>query len=261
MSLTLIAGLLLAGFFLLIAIAYINNVVENNKLKVARQRAALTDLIRRCAILALSLPEQMVTAKLKKTLVALELYWSEQLLSINKQSSKLRERITRLQEYDPTSEEQDKRPSSNPSIRQVHTEAKFNEIRYLLEDFYNLISCAGKDSQLSASEVKYWHQETRHLSALLYVEYLNNLGETALQRKQFVKARQMFEQAVKYLSKKPNFPDCQTRLELLEQRIAQIAANAPDTTETTESNELAEEIKSSTDMGDGDGWKKKNFYE
>lgn len=259
MSLTLIAGLLLTGFFLLIAIAYLNTVVENNKLKTARQRALLTDLIRRCAILAISLPDQMMTPKLKKTLTTLELHWSEQLLSLNKSSVKLRERITRLQE-EALDNNVEKGTPANPSIKQIQSEAKFNETRYLLEDFYSLIASAGKVSLLSHSEVKYWHQETRRLSSVLYLEYLGNLGEIALQRNQLLKARQMFEQAITYLSKKPNFPDRQTRIELLEQQIEQVDKNTQKTADQDTDNELAEEIKVIKD-DTNDLWHKKNFYE
>lgn len=261
MSLNLIVGLLFAVFFVLIAIAYINNLVENNRLKASRKRALLADLIRRCGIISLSLPEQMMTAKLRKTLVMLELHWSEQLLICTKNSPKLRERISRLQEQETLSDNVEKISPNNPSIKQIQNEARFNEARYLLEDLYSLIATAGKDALLSAAEVKYWHQDIRRLSALLYLEYLGNLGEIALQRNQLSKARQLFEQAVTYLAKKSNFPDRENRNDIFEQYIIQIDQKLQENGQKPSSdNELAEEVKNIKNDSDA-LWHKKNFYE
>ncbi|TWH64526.1 hypothetical protein LX59_02479 [Azomonas agilis] len=291
MSVTLTAGLLLVGFFLLLIIAYINNLVEGNKLKLARQRAALTDRVRRCAVLELSLPEQMLTPKLRMLLATLELYWSEGLLEGNKKGTKLRERVQYLRQLiasateadesaaDVTEPEQEhSEASSNTpaqvrvSIGQIHTESQFNEIRYLLEDLYSLITTAGKESVISFAEVKYWQQEIKFLSSLLYLEYIANLGQLALNRKQFAKARQFFEQAIRYLSKKTTFPQREQRLEQLEQWLGQATAALLKQqlgAETTQTESL-EQVQASAEtpviakpkkQDEDDLWKKKNFYD
>lgn len=282
---------MLVGFFLLLIIAYINNLVEGNKLKLARQRAALTDRVRRCAVLELSLPEQMLTPKLRMLLATLELYWSEGLLEGNKKGTKLRERVQYLRQLiasateadesaaDVTEPEQEhSEASSNTpaqvrvSIGQIHTESQFNEIRYLLEDLYSLITTAGKESVISFAEVKYWQQEIKFLSSLLYLEYIANLGQLALNRKQFAKARQFFEQAIRYLSKKTTFPQREQRLEQLEQWLGQATAALLKQqlgAETTQTESL-EQVQASAEtpviakpkkQDEDDLWKKKNFYD
>lgn len=261
MSPTLIAGLLLAGFFLLVVIAYINNIVENNKLKIGRQRAALVELIRRCSILAVSLPDQIMTPKLRKTLVAMELHWAEQLLRTHKSDDKLRERIERLHAEGGVIEHQEPR-HSNVSIRNIRSEAQFQEIRYSLEDFYSLVSTAGQSSILSNVEVRYWHQETRRLLSQMYVDYLNNMADQAMQRGQLARARQLCEQAVKYLTKKLEFPDRQVRMDLFGKKLEQLARLAAEqqakrVSESSPLNTLAEE----EDRELGGDWHKKNFYE
>ena len=45
----MITLLVIAGIVLLIAIAYMNHVVENNKLEKARLKVELNDRIRRCS--------------------------------------------------------------------------------------------------------------------------------------------------------------------------------------------------------------------
>lgn len=299
MSVTLTAGLLLVGFFLLLVIAYVNNLVEANKLKRARQRAALTDRVRRCAVLEVSLPAQMLTPKLRVLLATLELYWSEGLLEGNKKGSKLRERVqhlrhvisaaeaTEVEEVEPTDAEASGQEHSEPtpahtqeqakvSFGQVQTESQFNEVRYLLEDLYNLISAAGKESAINFAEVKYWQQEIKFFSSLLYLEYVSNLGQLALNRKQFAKARQFFEQAIRYLSKKPTFPHREQRLEQLEQWLGQATAallkqqmgvldpDTPESSEPTQASTDSEAVvakpKKKQDSEE-DSWKKKNFYD
>lgn len=261
MSPTIIAGLLLAGFFLLVVIAYINNIVENHKLKVGRQRAALVELIRRCSILAVSLPDQIMTSKLKKTLVAMELHWAEQLLRTHKSNDKLRDRIERLHADGGAVEHQEPRHVSI-SIRSVSTEAQFQEIRFALEDFYSLASTAGQNGILSHAEVRYWHQEVRRLLAQMYLDYLNNVVDQSLQRNQLNRARQFCEQAVKYLTKKQDFPDRQVRIDVFNKKLEYITRitaeqQAKKLAEASPLNTLAEEENRELD---GE-WHKKNFYE
>ena len=55
MSPLLITALIIGGIALLIAIGYINHVVENSKLEKARLKAELNDRVRRCAQISESL--------------------------------------------------------------------------------------------------------------------------------------------------------------------------------------------------------------
>ncbi len=61
MSPLVITLLIVGGIFILIAIAYINHMVEQSKLKKARLKADLNDRLRRCADLSESMPGQLMT--------------------------------------------------------------------------------------------------------------------------------------------------------------------------------------------------------
>ncbi|MGU0673785.1 hypothetical protein ACSER5_13685, partial [Pseudomonas aeruginosa] len=73
MSPLLITALIIGGIALLIAIGYINHVVENSKLEKARLKAELNDRVRRCAQISESLPGQFVSPSLKLLMSQIEL--------------------------------------------------------------------------------------------------------------------------------------------------------------------------------------------
>jgi hypothetical protein len=78
----MITLLVVAGIALLIAIGYMNHVVENNKLEKARTRIELNDRLRRCGEITETFPGQLMTAELKQLLTRLELNVCQRLLSL-----------------------------------------------------------------------------------------------------------------------------------------------------------------------------------
>ena len=96
MSPVLIAGLVLAGLFVLILIGFINQVVEKNNLEKARAKAELNNRMRRCADLSDSFPGQMMTPALKLMLTQLELHAGERLLILEKKNQNLAGRVELL---------------------------------------------------------------------------------------------------------------------------------------------------------------------
>ncbi|HFT1402120.1 TPA: hypothetical protein ACHT4T_004018, partial [Pseudomonas aeruginosa] len=97
MSPLLITALIIGGIALLIAIGYINHVVENSKLEKARLKAELNDRVRRCAQISESLPGQFVSPSLKLLMSQIELSLSEQQLALQKKADAgLKARIEEL---------------------------------------------------------------------------------------------------------------------------------------------------------------------
>ncbi|CRP98854.1 hypothetical protein PAERUG_P1_London_28_IMP_1_04_05_05116 [Pseudomonas aeruginosa] len=97
MSPLLITALIIGGIALLIAIGYINHVVENSKLEKARLKAELNDRVRRCAQISESLPGQFVSPSLKLLMSQIELSLSEQQLALEKKADAgLKARIEEL---------------------------------------------------------------------------------------------------------------------------------------------------------------------
>lgn len=68
----MITLLVIAGIVILIAIGYMNHVVENNKLEKNRTRIELNDRLRRCGEITETFPGQLMTPRLKLLLTRLE---------------------------------------------------------------------------------------------------------------------------------------------------------------------------------------------
>ena len=173
MSPLVITLLIVAGIAILIAIGYINHLVENNKLEKARLRANLNDRLRRCGDVSETLPGQLMTPALKLLLSRLELQFSERLLPLDKQNAALR---ARLEELHGLVGKGESIPVRNPT-QQILTEAKAKDVRFLLENLHGQITRAAQDGLLQANEAKHWIQEIRHLLVQLHVEFFGNLGQ------------------------------------------------------------------------------------
>ena len=92
----MITLLVIAGIVILIAIGYMNHVVENNKLEKKRTEIELNDRLRRCGEITETFPGQLMTPALKLLLARLELNVNQRLLNLNKSSAPLKARITEL---------------------------------------------------------------------------------------------------------------------------------------------------------------------
>ncbi|WP_028239119.1 hypothetical protein [Stutzerimonas azotifigens] len=256
MSPILITGLVLGGLFLLVAIGYINHIVERNRLEKARLRADLNDRIRRCANLSGSLPGQMMSPPLKQALTRLELQLAERLQSLDRQDAKLRQRIADLQAELAKGDGAEMRNPPQP----IMSEARAKEVRFMLEDLSAQITHAAKQGLMDQNEAKRWMRECQRLSVMLHIELFGNVGKAALEQGQPRQARLAFERAVQFIRKQPDPAPFQAQLKRLEAQLAHTNAlvleqGAP---QADEPSALTDGLK---EFDDEDIWKKKNIYE
>lgn len=92
----MITLLVVAGIALLIAIGYMNHVVENNKLEKARTKVELNDRMRRCGELTETFPGQLMTPALKLLMTRLEMNVCQRLLNLEKTNSAVKARLDEL---------------------------------------------------------------------------------------------------------------------------------------------------------------------
>lgn len=255
MSPVLIAGLVIAGLFVLIAIGVINQIVEKNNLEKARTRAELGDRMRRCANLSDSFPGQMMTPALKLLLSRLELHLGERLVPLEKNNAVLEARVATLR---GAVAKGDEIGVENAPVK-VMNENQAKEIRLLMEDLHAQIIWAHKQNLLDASAAKRWVQQIQRMMVLLHVEYFTNMGQQALQQGSAHKARLAYERGLQHLRKQPNPQDYKSQLAKLEESYAY--ANKLEQTQQQpkldEPSELAEGLKSFESEED---WKKNNIY-
>ena len=246
--------LIVAGIFLLIAIAYINHMLESSKLEKARLKADLIDRTRRNRSVSDNLPGQLMTPALKLLLSRLELQASDRLLALDKANSELRTRIAELREQVNKNE---LIAIGNP-VQPINTEARAKEVRFILENLHSQISRAAQDGLLQANEAKHWNKEIQNMLCLLHIDFFNNLGQQALQKGQPGQARLAFERGVQYLRKQPEPAKYQAQLAQLENHLNRANAMVLETSKPAENevNQLTEGLK---DLDDEDSWKKKSF--
>ena len=253
---SMITLLVIAGIVLLIAIGYINHVVENNKLEKARLKVEFNDRIRRCSEVNETFPGQMMSPGLKLLLTRLELNATQRLLLLNKSSVPLKARVAELEALVAKG---DSIPVNNPP-RPILTEAKAKDARFLLETLHGQVTRAAKDRVLASNEAKQWLKEIRHLLVVVHIEFFNNLGKLAQQKNQPAQARLAFERAVQYLRKQPVPAMYNAHIKDFEAQLARADAQVQSALAPTtgEVNELTEGLK--TDEADAD-WKKKSIYD
>ena len=92
----MITLLVIAGIVILIAIGYMNHVVENNKLEKKRTEIELNDRLRRCGEITETFPGQLMTPALKLLLTRLELNVNQRLLHLNRTNAAVKARIAEL---------------------------------------------------------------------------------------------------------------------------------------------------------------------
>lgn len=255
MSPVLITLLVVAGILILIAIGYVNHVIENNKLDKARRKADLADRLRRCQNISEGIPGQFMSPALKLLLTRFELYYLEHLLPLEKDNPALRPKIQELQ----AKVAQGENIAVGNSPRKILSEAAAKELRFLLEGLHAQIVNASQHGMLGAVEAKNWLGEVRHILNLTYIELFSNMGLAALQQNHPGQARLAFERGVQMVTKLPDRQRYQQQLQLLSRQLER--ANSLVLQQTTpradEPNELSEGLR---DIDD-DPWKKKNIYD
>ena len=252
----MITLLVVAGIALLIAIGYINHVVENNKLEKARTKVELNDRMRRCGELTETFPGQLMTPALKLLLTRLEMNVCQRLLNLDKTNTAVK---ARLDELTALAAQGESIPVGNPPAP-ILTEAKAKDVRFLLEALHGQITRAAQDGFLPPNEAKRWVREVRHILVLLHIEFFNNLGQQALQQEQPGQARLAFERGVQYLRKQQEPQVYAEQLDYLEKLLARANAMVLASTKPVEGevNQLTEGLKED-EMNDE--WKKKKVYD
>lgn len=256
MSPLVITLLVVGGIFILIAIAYINNMVENNKLEKARLKADLNDRIRRCQDISDSMPGQLMSPQLKVLLSRLQLHFNEAMLPLDKRNAQLKSNIETLKRLIAMGESI---PVSNPP-QNILNEAKAKEVRFQLENLHGQITRAARDNVLTAKEAQHWVREIQHLLVMLHIDFFSNLGQQALQRQQPGQARLAFERGVQYLRKQPDPSRYQAELQKLDNHLARANAMVLDKSQPAvdENSELTQGLSS---LESEEDWKKKNIYD
>ncbi|OWP68613.1 hypothetical protein [Pseudomonas sp. K2I15] len=252
----MITLLVIAGIVILIAIGYMNHVVENNKLEKNRTRIELNDRLRRCGEITETFPGQLMTPRLKLLLTRLELNVNQRLLSLDKSNTSFKARITELNALVSQGESI---PVNNPPSP-IQTEAKAKDVRFLLEALHGQVTRAAQDGFLPTNEAKHWIKEIRHILVLLHIEFFNNLGQHALQQGQPGQARLAFERGAQYLRKQPEPVVYSQQLQLLEKQLAR--ANAMVLTNNQPAEDEVNELTEGLKVVDADAeWKKKAIYD
>ena len=252
----MITLLVVAGIALLIAIGYMNHVVENNKLEKARTKVELNDRMRRCGELTETFPGQLMTPALKLLMTRLEMNVCQRLLNLEKTNNAVK---ARLDELNALAAQGESIPVNNPPAP-ILTEAKAKDVRFLLEALHGQITRAAQDGFLPANEAKRWIREVRHILVLLHIEFFNNLGQQALQQEQPGQARLAFERGVQYLRKQQEPQVYAEQLAYLEKLLGRANAMVLASTQPVEGevNQLTEGLK---DDEINDEWKKKKVYD
>ncbi|WP_277052750.1 hypothetical protein [Zestomonas thermotolerans] len=255
MSPVVITLLVVGGIAILLAIGYINSLIESRNLERARRKAELGDLIKRCARLSEGLPGQFMSGPLKLLLARLELLDCEHLLPLDKQNTALRERIEELRRLIAQGE-----AIAVPNAPQkIFNEAKAKEIRYQLDDLHAQIGRAARAGLLGTQEAKRWVQQIRDMLVRTHLELFNNLGQAALQQNRPGQARLAFERGVQYLRKLADPTPYEAELKRLEVQLEQANALVLDRLKpgAGDPSELTEALKTLED----DDWKKKQIYD
>ncbi|MCY1393540.1 hypothetical protein D9M71_84380 [compost metagenome] len=246
---------IVAGIALLIAVGYMNNVVENNKLEKARLKIDLSERLRRCGEITETFPGQLMTPALKVLLTRLELNLNQRLLAQDKKNPGLFERIGELQALIAKG---DAIPVSNRP-NPILTETRAKDVRHLLEALHSQITRAAQEGFLPTGEAKHWVREVRHILVMLHIEFFNNLGQHALQQNQPGQARLAFERGVQYLRKQPEPTVYQEQLKYLEKLLAR--ANSMVLTNIAPAEDEVNELTEGLKTDPADEWKKKVIYD
>ncbi len=259
MTASMITILIVVVVAILIAIGYLNNVVEANKLEKARAQADLRERLRRCVEINETFPGQLVSPELKILFLRLEQFLIQRTLKLNRRSALHKERLSELDAQIALGE---KIKVDNPKMP-ILTEEYAKHISYLLEALHSQITRANKEELLSTAETKRWVKEIKHILVLVHIEFFNNLGQQALTDEEPGQARLAFERGVAYLKNQPEPGLYDEQLKYLQKLLARtnsivltnVQHQAQQSSELTAG--LQEEAKAEEEA-DGE-WKKKRI--
>lgn len=256
MSPLVITLLIVGGIALLIAIAFVNHMVEQSKLEKTRLRVELNDRIHRCSTVSELLPGQLMTPQLKLMLTRLQQHFTQRLVQLQPGNADSRAQLEALRLLIAQGEAI---PVQNPP-QQINNEAKAKEVRFQLENLHGQITRCAQDGILPAKEAKHWANEIRLMLVQLHIELFGNLGHQALQQNQPGQARLAFERGAQYLRKQADTARYLIPLQNFESQLARANAMVVDMgkPKADDVSELTDGLKS---LGGDEDWKKKNIYD
>ncbi|PVZ09238.1 MULTISPECIES: hypothetical protein [unclassified Pseudomonas] len=254
----MITLLIAAGIASLIAIGFLNNMVEANKVARTREKFELADRLRRCAEISETFPGQLITPEVKLMLYRIELHMSKKLLPLDKANAALKERIPELEALVAQG---DQLQVSNPPSP-IQTEERAKEVSYQLEIMHHQVIRATQDGLFAAGESRHWVNQIRHILVLLHIEFFNNLGQQAFQAGEPGHARLAFERGVQYLKKQPEPSVYSEQLRYLEKLLARANDMVMNDIKhhVNESSELTQGLDEESAKEEAQ-WKKRAIYD
>jgi len=252
----MIVMLIVTGVALLIAIGYLNNVVESNKVTKTRTQHELKDRLRRCLEISETFPGQLMTPALKLLMARLEQNLCQRQLKLDKRNESAKQRLVELEAEIAKG---DAIEVSNPPVP-IMTEEKAKDVRFLLEALHAQVTRAAQEEFLPAGEARHWIREIRHILVLLHIEFFNNLGQELLSQDQPGQARLAFERGVHYLRNLAEPQVYEEQLKYLEKMLKRTNSIVLTNLEPAadEVNELTEGLKADESESQ---WKKKVIYD
>lgn len=255
LSPALITALVFAALFVAIILVYVSQQLERRKLERQRQKAELTERVRRCADLNEILPGQMMSPALKHLMYKLELKLSERLRPLAPENTELAGRIDELVVQLGKGENV---PVKNLP-QTINSENKAKEVRFLLEGLHGVITRAARESLLTTAEARHWVDEIRHMMVQLHIDFFTSVGTQLLQQEKPRQARLAFERAVQFLRRQAD----QERYRMQLHELAKLLKRANDLAlEREPSEDDRDELATGLTQEEiDDPWRKKQVYD
>ncbi|CAH0237713.1 hypothetical protein SRABI70_02639 [Pseudomonas sp. Bi70] len=256
MSSLVITMAIIGGITLLVLLAYLNQLAENNKRMKSRLKADLAERYRRIADLNEQFAGQFMSPELKLLLCRLQLQFAERILEVDKQDNAY---LTMAEELRKLIAQGQDIPVRNAPFN-VTDDAKATLVRAQLEALHGQVGKLAQSGMLPVDEAKGWAKEIRHMLVQLYIDLYGNQAKQALQQQQTGHARLALERGVQFLQKQADTARYQATLAQFQKQLERVnamlvSAQAP----TDDANsELNEGLKSMEEDGD---WKKKALYD
>jgi len=254
----MIAAIVIAGIAILIAIGFLNNMVEANKAEKVRLSHELKDRLRRCAEINERFPGQFTTPELKMLMHRLEHNVVKRALSLNKGSLELKERLAEL-ELDMAKGNEEEVEIKNPTVP-VTTESQAKDVSFLIEALHHQILRAAQEGIFKPGESRHWAGVIRGLLVKLHLEFFNNLGQQAFHDGDPGHARLAYERAVQYLKKQPDPSLYTEEMAYAQKMVARADALVLNKIQAHDGdeNELTAGLKENEEQTE---WKKKAIYD
>lgn len=253
----LITVLIMGGVVLLGLIVVINNNLDRRKVSLARDKAELSDRIRRCTQLTEGLPGRFLSADLKQLFQRIELRLLTALRKLEPHNPQLSKRLQELHnQLNQGTAEPSSAHTTEPALAD---EAQAKDIRQQLEAAHALAKNAQQGGMISAEEFNRANAEIRHQLVMLQCEQFTLLGRQRLQQGQPQQARLAFDQCLAFLHKQVDRQRYQHQLSEMQMHLARVDAIV--LAQAQPASEQASTLSEGLQHDHEGDWKKKNVYD